>query len=113
MTLERPASDVLALRIRTLLEDKKAREVEILDVEEKTTLADRFVLATGTSTTHVKALSDEVQYRLKQDHGLLPLRIEGHATGRWILLDYQDVIVHLFHSEDRAYYSLERLWSRR
>jgi len=103
----------LTEKIRTILEDKKAKEVEVLDVAAKTQIAERFVLATGTSTTHIRSLADEVQYVLKKDCGIEVDHVEGYESCKWILLDYKDVIVHVFHTEDRAYYNLERLWSRR
>lgn len=100
----------LAKKIRSILQNKNAREVEILEVGMKTTLADCFVLASGTSNTHVRALADEVEYRLEQDEGILPRSIEGLSSGHWILLDYSDVIVHIFREEDRQYYGLEHFW---
>jgi ribosome-associated protein len=103
----------LTNRIRGILEDKKAKEVEVIDVSAKTQIAERFVLATGTSTTHIRALAEEVQYRLKTESGIEVDHVEGYESCRWVLLDYKDVIVHVFHTEDRAYYNLERLWSRR
>ena len=106
-------AEELSTRIRTILEDKKAKEVEVIDVSEQTQLTERFVLATGTSTTHIRALADEVQFRLKNEDGIEVDHTEGYESCRWILLDYKDVIVHVFHTEDRAYYNLERLWTRR
>jgi ribosome-associated protein len=96
--------------IKTILEDKKAKNVEIIDVEGKTILADRFVIATGTSITHIKSLSGEVELEMKNKHQRLPDHIEGFSTGRWILMDYADVVVHIFHADDREFYSLEKLW---
>ncbi len=105
--------DQLTARIRTILEDKKAKEVEVIDVSERTQLAERFVIATGTSTTHIRSLAEEVQFRLKNEDRLEADHAEGYESCRWILLDYKDVIVHVFHTEDRQFYNLERLWSRR
>ena len=78
----------------------------------KTILADFFVIATGTSTTHVKALADEVEYLLKEKDNRLVDHVEGFESSRWILLDYGDVVVHVFHSEERDFYSLEKLWQQ-
>ncbi len=103
-------SHELAQTIQTILEDKKAKDVEILDVFEKTILADYFIVATGTSTTHVKALSGEVEYVLKENHQRMVDHIEGFESSRWILMDYGDVVVHVFHQEERDFYSLEKLW---
>lgn len=105
------ASD-LAQKIKTILEDKKAKDIDVIDVSNKTILADFFVIATGTSTTHVKALADEVEYLLKEKDNRLVDHVEGFESSRWILLDYGDVVVHVFHSEERDFYSLEKLWQQ-
>lgn len=99
-----------AQKIKDILEDKKAENVEIIDLEGKTILADRFVIATGHSVTHIRALAGDVEFQMKEQTGLKPDHVEGYNTSRWILLDYGDVIVHVFHEEDRAFYSLEKLW---
>jgi ribosome-associated protein len=96
--------------IQKILEDKKAKNIEVIDLEGKTILADRFVIATGTSTTHIKALAGEVELEMKNKHNRLPDHIEGYSSARWILMDYSDVVVHIFHNEDRDFYSLEKLW---
>jgi len=103
----------IAQEIVKILDDKKAVDVELIAVGDKTSLADYFVVASGTSTTHIKALSDEVEFVLKNDHKMYVDHIEGLSTGRWVLLDYKDIIVHIFHPEDRAHYSLEKLWLTR
>ena len=100
----------LAKAIQTILEDKKAKDIELLDVSEKTILADYFVIATGTSTTHVKALADEVEFVVKEKYQRPVDHVEGFESSRWILLDFGDVVVHVFHSEERDFYSLEKLW---
>lgn len=103
-------ADQTAHEIMSILEDKKAKNIEIVDLEGKTILADRFVIATGTSVTHIRALSGEVEQIMKEKHQIVPGHIEGYNTGRWILMDYADVVVHIFHAEDRDFYSLEKLW---
>ncbi|MDD2533730.1 MAG: ribosome silencing factor [Eubacteriales bacterium] len=100
----------LAHKIGIILDDKKAKDIEVIDVSEKTILADYFVIASGTSTTHVKALSDEVEFMLKEQDRRLADHVEGHDSSRWILLDYGDVVVHVFHTEERDFYSLDKLW---
>lgn len=100
----------LANAIVTILENKKAIDVELIPVAEKTVLADYFIICSGTSSTHIKALADEVEYMMKRDHNIVPDHIEGRETARWILLDYKDVVVHVFHPEERQNYSLEKLW---
>lgn len=91
------------------LEDKKARELKVIDIHNLTTVTTYFVICSGTSTTHIKALADEVEFRLKEK-GVSPLRIEGYNNARWILMDYGEIVVHIFHEEDREFYNLERLW---
>jgi ribosome-associated protein len=99
--------------MKTILEDKKAREVEVISLEGRTTLADYFLIATGGSLPHIRALADDVQLQMKARYGIVPDHVEGYQGGRWILLDYIDIVVHVFHEEDRAYYSLEKLWEGR
>lgn len=91
------------------LDDKKAEDIKVIKTSEHTIISDYFVIAGGTSNTHVKALADEVEYQLGLK-GIEPSHIEGRATG-WILLDYGEVIVHVFTKESREFYNLERLWT--
>jgi len=92
-----------------ILEDKKARNITAIDIRKLTTIAHYFIIASGTSNTHIKTLADSLVEKLSET-GLKPLRMEGYNFARWILLDYGDVVVHIFHEEDREYYGLERLW---
>lgn len=91
------------------LDSKKAVEISALEVGSLTIVADYFVIAAGTSTTQVRALADEVEYQLGLE-GIEPRQIEGRATG-WILLDYYDVVIHVFLQDQREYYNLEKLWA--
>lgn len=91
------------------LSAKKGKNLCVLDISKITTVATYFVIATGTSSTHIRALADAVEDRMRQT-GLQPYRRSGYGSARWILLDYSDVVVHVFHEEDRAFYGLERLW---
>ena len=91
------------------LDSKKAVEISALQVGSLTIVADYFVIAAGTSNTQVRALADEVEYQLGLQ-GIEPRQIEGKATG-WILLDYHDVVVHVFLQDQREYYNLEKLWA--
>ena len=91
------------------LEDKKGEDIQVIDISEISVLADYFVIATGTSGTHIRALSDEVQDTLTKQ-GVEPRNVEGKSTG-WILLDYGTVVVHLFTPDQRETYSLEHLWA--
>ena len=104
-------SKALKERIVSILEEKKAKDVVALDVENITVMADSFVICNGTSTTHIKALADEVEHILEKEENLRFNHKEGYNSARWILLDYGDVIVHIFHEEDRKFYDIERLWS--
>ncbi len=89
------------------LDEKKGIDVKTLAVGDKTVLADYFVIATGTASTHVKALADEAEFKLKEA-GYTCGHIEGH--GDWILLDYHSVIIHVFTKSAREFYKLEKLW---
>jgi len=98
------------LRIAAAAADaKKAEDLVAIDVSERLPLADVFLLATGRSEPMVIAIADEVEERLAAS-GFKALQREGKGEGRWVLLDFGDLIVHVFHEEDRLYYSLERLW---
>lgn len=92
------------------LDAKKAKDILAISIGELSTLGDYFVVASGTSATQVKALADEVDLQLGKK-GMNPKRVEGYQSATWILLDYYDVIVHIFLDEAREFYSLERLWS--
>ena len=75
------------------------------------TFTDFFVICTGTSEPHLKAIAGELRDRLKTDHGLQPMAIDGYPASQWVVADYSDVIVHIFHTEKRGLYALEDLWS--
>ena len=96
--------------IAKTLDDKKAKDIHAIEITNLTIIADYFIIATGTSTTHVKSLADEVEFRLKDQQGIMPLRVEGYSTSQWILVDYGHVILHIFLNDTRDFYSLERLW---
>lgn len=93
-----------------VLDTKKAENIEVLGIRDLTVLADYFVIANGTSTTHTKTLADEVEFQLSQA-GVKPARTEGHNGSNWIIIDYSDIIVHIFYKETREFYQLERLWA--
>lgn len=92
------------------LENKKAIDVEVLAVADKTILADYFIVASGSSNTQVRSLCDEVIYEVQKNLGISPTRKENDEGNRWNLLDYQDVVVHIFHQDERDFYQLEKLW---
>lgn len=100
----------LADSIYEILDNKKARDIKILHVEKKTILADYFVLCTGNSSTQVKALADEVEYKTGL-YGRPPKNVEGKGNISWIVLDFDNVIVHVFSREARDYYNLDKLYS--
>ena len=89
---------------------KKAEDVRIINVSDRTIIADYFILASGRSDVHVKSLCDEIQ-RYLFEAGEQILRIEGYREGRWIVLDYGDILIHIFHRREREFYGLERLWT--
>lgn len=93
------------------LDNKKGMDVTALEVTEQTVLADYFVLATGTSNTHVRALTDEVEFQIKEQLGVAPDHIEGAGGNSWTLMDYGCVIVNIFTTQAREFYKLERLWN--
>lgn len=95
--------------IGRLLVDKKALDVCAIHVADKTVIADWFVIASGRVPAQTKALSDEIEDRAEA-LGLTIRRKEGYAEGRWIVLDYADILVHIFLPEERQYYNMERLW---
>ena len=98
-----------AKNIAKILDKKKAIDIIGIETKELTVMSDYFIIASGTSNTHVQALADEVDDEMKK-LGVEVDHIEGRATG-WILLDYNDVLVHVFQPESRQYYNIERLWN--
>ncbi len=89
--------------------DKKAKDVAVLAVKELTIIAEYFVICSGESTTQVKAIVEHIEEELRE-HGVRPLSVEGVGFAHWVLMDYGDVIVHVFEEGTRAYYELEKLW---
>jgi ribosome-associated protein len=102
--------EALATAITDYAEDRKALEIVRLDLRGMIGYTDYFVICTGRSDRQCKAIHDAIHVGLKSDHGLLPRRVEGVSESRWILMDYLDVIVHVFTPEMREYYRLEQLW---
>ena len=101
----------LALLAARALSDKKGKEIQVLEIGELTTLADYFVIATGSSNTQINALVDNVEKVLLEEAEEDPLHREGYRGGTWVLLDYGSVIVHVFTQEAHDYYDLEHLWA--
>ena len=99
----------LALKISELIFEKKGYDVKILDLSKVASFADYFVLCTADSDTQVKAISDEVERKLREE-GINSWHREGYESLSWVLLDYVDVVVHIFKKDARQYYNLEKLW---
>ncbi len=100
----------IALFLAQTADGKKARDITVLEVTDLTVLADYFVIVTGTSNTHIKTLSQEIEHVMKE-RGAPPHHVEGYLSGNWVLLDFGCVIVHIFAAETREFYALERMWS--
>ncbi len=103
-------SNLMKDKIIELLLEKKAKDITVIHVEEQTTVADYFVIATGRSTTQVKSLADFLDEK-EEEKGLTAFRREGVREGRWVVVDYGQVIVHIFNDDTRDFYNLEKLWS--
>lgn len=108
MTATSHALDLVQVAARAA-DSKQGDDIVALDVSGPLPLADAFVLVTGRNERNVQAIASEVEERMIEA-GAKPLRREGRAEGRWILIDFGDVVVHVFHEEERLFYSLERLW---
>jgi ribosome-associated protein len=103
-------SEQLATAVAGYAAEPKAIDIVELDLREIVGYTDYFVICSGRSDRQVKAIHDAIHQGMKNDHGLLPHRVEGLTHGRWILMDYLDVVVHVFTPETRDYYRLEQLW---
>ena len=101
-------NEILKIAVRAI-DSKRGENIKIIKIDELTVIANYFIIANGSSTTQVKALADEVEFKLSQA-GLEPKRTEGYQGANWIVLDYIDVVIHIFHKETRDFYDLERLW---
>jgi ribosome-associated protein len=102
----------LVERIARIAEDKLARDIVILDMDSVVGYTDYFLICSGNTSRQTQAIADEIELRLKREDRLLPHRGEGRQEGNWILLDYVDVVVHVFTPEARAFYRLEQLWGQ-
>lgn len=102
-------SKEMAKLVCTALEEKKAEDIKVINIEEISVLADFFIIASGTNRNQVQAMADNVEEILGKE-GVNPKQIEGYQTANWVLLDYGDVIVHVFDEENRLFYDLERIW---
>jgi ribosome-associated protein len=100
----------LALQASNAADNKKAEDIKVLEVKDLTIIADYFVICSGKSEVQVQAIARGIEEKLS-DEGIEPQKVAGTNEGRWILLDYADVIVHVFHNKDRDHYELDRLWA--
>lgn len=91
-------------------DSKMASDIEALDIRELTTIADYFVILTGSSTAQIRAITEEIERKLKEA-GETPLAVEGLSASSWVLMDYGSVVIHVFRKEMREFYAIERLWS--
>jgi len=92
-----------------MIYDKKGKNLEILELKNISPLSDYFIVCSGTSDRHVKALANHIEISMKEK-GSFPLGIEGLREGKWVLMDYDDIIIHIFQEDDRGFYDLENLW---
>ena len=99
-----------AIKIANIIDKKLGEDVKVLKVEGITSITDYYVIATAKNTSHAKALCDEIDEKMKKE-GIAPRSIEGYQSAMWILLDFENVIVHLFYEETRRFYNLEHLWA--
>lgn len=99
----------LARKVRDILDDKKGEAIRLLDIHELSSLADIFIVVTGNSAPHLKGLFNAVQRGLKEE-GIRAFRASAEPDSRWLVLDYLDVVIHIFDQESRTYYGIEDLW---
>lgn len=104
-------SKQLAIAVCKALADKRGKDIVALYVREKTDLCDYFVIASGSNAPQIRAMGERVEELVEREYGVTPTRTEGVRDGRWAVVDYGDVIVHIFNDETRLFYHLERLWT--
>ena len=104
-------SKILAVEVCKALADKRGKDIVALYVREKTDLCDYFIIASGSNAPQIRAMGERVEELVEKNLGLVPSRREGVRDGRWAVVDYGDVIVHIFNDETRLFYHLERLWT--
>ena len=109
--MEGTTSKQLAIAVCKALADKRGKDIVALYVREKTDLCDYFVIASGPNAPQIRAMGERVEELVEREYGVTPTRTEGVRDGRWAVVDYGDVIVHIFNDETRLFYHLERLWT--
>ena len=108
--MEKLTSKELALKAAEILNGKKAMELKVLEIKDLTSICDYFVICSGTSSPHIKALCDETEGKLAEIAGI-KCRNEGYGAANWLLMDYGNVVIHIFNKESLDFYGLERLWA--
>ena len=96
-------------KIYNIIEDKKGDDIKVIDISKVSSIADYFIIASANNINQVQAISDEIDFVLGKE-GILPKAVEGNKNATWMLLDYNDIVVHIFLKEDRVFYDLERIW---
>ena len=109
--MDNVTSKMLVTEVCKALADKRGKDIVAMYVREKTDLCDYFVIASGTNAPQIRAMGERVEELIEREYGLVPSRTEGVRDGRWAVVDYGDVIVHIFNDETRLFYHLERLWT--
>jgi len=109
-TVEEKTVDYYKQRIIDLIKDKKGEDITVIGLRDVTGIADYFIITTGTSSTHVKAIADEVRFKMKNEESFLPWHVEGYNALKWVLVDFVDIVVHIQDNHTREHYDLERLW---
>lgn len=99
----------MADKVAAIMDDRKAKSIEVIDTSKLTDVTDYFIICSGTSTTHVRGIADEIEAKMSEA-GVACSHIEGYDTAGWILLDFIDIVAHVFLEDQREFYNLERLW---
>ena len=103
--------DDAVMAVAKKLDEKKARDIVLLDVSKATILAETFIICSGTSPNQVRMLAEETEREMAKQ-GIFKKRMEGYREGRWVVVDFGDILVHIFHREEREFYDIERLWKQ-
>lgn len=101
--------DEITLAVAKKMDEKKARDIVLLDVQQATILAETFLICSGTSANQVRMLAEEAE-KTMAEHGIFARCMEGYREGRWVVVDFGGLMVHIFHREEREFYNIERLW---
>lgn len=103
------SKDIVKL-VTASMDEKKAENIKVIDISKVSVIADYFIIASGNNKNQIQAMADDIEEKLTKQ-GVEPKQIEGYANASWILLDYRDVIIHIFNKEDRLFYDIERIWT--